>query len=59
MDIKFEEMATYIQKAAKLDAIVSYIKSANYISKNDILAIAGKATVEEETTVKEEDNSYD
>ena len=53
MDIKFEEMATYIQKAAKLDAIVSYIKSANYISKNDILAIAG------EDPVAEEDNSHD
>ena len=53
MDIKFEEMATYIQKAAKLDAVVSYIKSANYISKNDILAIAG------EDPVAEEDNSHD
>lgn len=41
-NIKLDDIVTYIQKAAKLDAIVDYIKATRYADKNDILVIAGE-----------------
>ena len=44
-NIKLEDIVTYIQKAAKLDAVISYIKATRFINKNDILSIAGEAPI--------------
>lgn len=44
-NIKLEDMVTYIQKAAKLDAIVDYIKATRYADKEIILAMAGEAPI--------------
>lgn len=51
MKIELYDLIPLVEKAAKYDAIISYIKAKNYIDKDDILAFAG----EHDTAEKAED----
>lgn len=51
MKIELYDLIPLVEKAAKYDAIISYIKAKNYIDKDDILAFVG----EPDTAEKAED----
>lgn len=42
MEIKFSEIMELSRKAALFDGIISYVKSNNYVSRDEILAFAGE-----------------
>lgn len=42
MEIKFDEIMELSRKAALFDGIISYVKSNNYVSRDEILAFAGE-----------------
>ena len=48
MKIELYDLIPLGEKASKYDAIISYIKTKNYIDKDDILAIVGEPINEEE-----------
>ena len=48
MKIELYDLIPLVEKAAKYDAIISYIKTKNYIDKDDILAIVGEPIDEKE-----------
>ena len=49
MKIELYDLIPLVEKAAKYDAIISYIKTKNYIDKDDILAFAGELSPEEDS----------
>lgn len=49
MKIELYYLVPLVEKAAKYDAIISYIKTKNYIDKDDILAFAGELTHEDDS----------
>lgn len=55
MDINFKDLMELSRKATMYDAIISYIKTKNYIDKDDILAFAGELSPEEDS--KEDKNN--
>lgn len=42
MDINFKDLMELSRKATMYDALVRYVKTKNYIDKDDILAFAGE-----------------
>ena len=49
MKIELYDLIPLVEKASKYDAIISYIKTKNYIDKDDILAFAGELGPEEDS----------
>ena len=49
MKIELYDLIPLVEKASKYDAIISYIKTKNYIDKDDILAFAGELSPEEDS----------
>lgn len=49
MKIELHDLIPLVEKAAKYDALIGYVKAKNYIDKDDILAFAGELTPKEDS----------